>query len=89
MPLICHLTAWKLDKTNFGFADRNKAKLQELVPQPEPKKQKVEMPSQRTTRSQRQEETAKQENQRKQEEEEAIATWQRISKEHHREKEAE
>ena len=89
MPLICHLTAWKLDKTNFGFADRNKAKLQELVPQPEPKKQKVEVPSQRTTRSQKQEEAIKQEKQRKQEEEEAAATWKRISEEHHKGKEAE
>ena len=25
MPLICHLAAWKLDKTSFGFADRNRA----------------------------------------------------------------
>ena len=63
MPLICHLAAWKLDKTNFGFADRRRAELQELVPQPEPKKQKAKMATQRTTRSQKHEEASKKEEQ--------------------------
>ena len=27
VPLICHLAAWKLDRTTFGFADRNRAEL--------------------------------------------------------------
>ena len=43
MPLMCHLAAWKLDRNNFGFADRNRAELQELVPQPEAKKPKDEV----------------------------------------------
>ena len=42
MPLICHLAAWKLDKATFGFAYRNRVELQELVPQPEPKTQRLE-----------------------------------------------
>ena len=55
MPLICHLAAWRLDKITFGFADRNRAELQELVPQPELKKPKVEVAAQGTTRSQKKE----------------------------------
>ena len=31
MPLICHLAAWRLDRHNFGFADRSRQELQELV----------------------------------------------------------
>lgn len=89
MPLISHLAAWKLDKTTFGFADCNRAELQELVPQPESKKQKVEVVAQRTTRSQAREQTLQPEEQRKREEEEAAEKWKKISKEHHREKEAE
>ena len=79
MSLICHLAAWKLDKTNFGFVDRRRAELQELVLQPEPKKQKAEMATQRTTRSQKHEEASKKEEQRKQEEVEAADQWRRIA----------
>ena len=86
MPLICHLAAWKLDRTNFGFADRNRVELQELAPQPEVKKQKVEVVASRITRSHKQEQP---EEQWKREEEEAAAAWKRISEEHHRDKEAE
>ena len=43
MPLICHLAAWKLDKATFGFVDRNRAELQELVLQLEPKKQRSKL----------------------------------------------
>ena len=68
MPLIYHLAAWRLDKTSFGFADRNRAELQELVPQPESKKPRVEATAQRITRSQKQEQPLKPEEQRKQEE---------------------
>ena len=86
MLLICHLAAWKLDRTTFGFVDRNRAELRELAPQPELKKQKTEVATSRITRSQKQEQP---EEQRKRKEEEAAITWQRISEEHHREKEAE
>ena len=51
IPLICHLAAWKLDKTTFSFADRNRAELQELAPQPEMKKPKTEVVAPRITRS--------------------------------------
>ena len=85
MPLICHLAAWKLDRHNFRFANRNRAELQELMPQPEPKKQKTELATSRITRSQKQEQP---EEQWKREEEEAAETRRKISEEHHREKEA-
>ena len=54
MPLICHLAAWKLDKTVFGFANKSRVELQELVPQPEPKKQKLELVARIAKRSQQQ-----------------------------------
>ena len=89
MPLIYHLVAWRLDKTSFGFANRNRAELQELVPQSESKKPRVEATAQRTTRSQKQEQPLKPEEQRKQEEDETVEKWQKITEEHHKEKEAE
>ena len=88
MPLICHLAAWKLDKTTFGFADRNRMELQDLVPQPESKKLKVEVATQRTTRSHKQEQPLNPEEQRQKEEEEAVEKWKRITEEHRKEKEA-
>ena len=88
MPLICHLAAWKLDMMHFGFADKNREELQDLVPQPKHKKPKTDIPSRRTTRSQGHEEAHKQEEQKKQETEDAAATWKKILEEHHREKEA-
>ena len=88
MPLICHLAAWKLDRQNFGFANRSRAELQELVPQPEPKKTKIEVAAPRT-RSQKKDQLEQPEEQQKREEEEAAEKWKRISEEHHREKEAE
>ena len=75
-----------MDRTTFGFADRNRAELQEIAPQPELKKQKVEVVVSRITRSHKQEQP---EEQWKREEEEAALTWRKISEEHHREKEAE
>ena len=42
MPLICHLVAWKLDKKIFGFVNKGRIELQELAPELEPKKSKVE-----------------------------------------------
>ena len=89
MPLICHLGAWKLDKTNFGFADRKRAELQELAPQPQEKKLKEEVSTARATRSQAAKQAEQPEEQRKKEEEEADATWKRISEEHRKDKEAE
>ena len=89
MPLICHLAAWKLDRSSFGFADRNRAELQELAPQPEFKKHKVEVSTVRTTQSQAAKHAEQPEEQRKREEEEAAQAWKKISEEHHREKETE
>lgn len=90
MPLICHLAAWRLEKTTFGFADRSRAELQQLVPQPELKKHKVEVGASRTTRSQATKGAEQMDEKRKREkEEEAAQTWKKISEEHHREKEAE
>ena len=89
MPLICHLAAWKLEKTTFGFADRNGAELQELVPQPDLKKHKVEVGTARATRSQAAKGAEQPEEQCTREEEAAAETWKKISEEHHREKEAE
>ena len=89
MPLICHLAAWKLDRHSFGFADRNRIELQDLAPQPDLKKQRVEINTARTTRSQAAKEAEQPEEQHKREEEAAAETWKKISEEHHREKEAE
>ena len=89
MPLLCHLAAWKLNKTTFGFADRSRAELQELMPQPKPKKQKVEVATQRTTRSQAREQTLQHEDQCHKDKEEAAEKWKRITEEHCKEKEAE
>ena len=58
MPLICHLATWRLDRTQFGFADRSRAELQELVPQLDIKKPRVEEHSPRVTRSQKPEDAA-------------------------------
>ena len=66
MPLICHLAAWRLDRHNFGFADKSRAELQELVPQPEPKKTKVEVAAPRT-RSQKKDQPEQPEEQRRRE----------------------
>ena len=88
MPLICHLAAWKLDRHNFGFADKSRAQLQELVPQPETKKTRVKAAAPRT-RSQKKEQPEQPEEQRKREEEEAAEKWKKISEEHHKEKEME
>ena len=84
-----HLAAWKLDRSSFGFADRNRAELQELAPQPELKKHKVEVSTVRTTRSQAAKEAEQPEEQRKREEEAVAETWRKISEEHRKEKEAE
>ena len=86
MPLICHLAACKLERHNFGFADRNRAELQDLVPQPEQKKPKIEVAASRLTRSRAQEQP---EERKKREEEEAAEAWKKISEDHHRQKEAE
>ena len=82
------LTAWRLNRHNFGFADKSRAELQDLVPQPEPKKQRIEVTVPRT-RSQGKEQPEQPEEQRRREEEEAVEAWRKISEEHHREKEAE
>ena len=89
MPLICHLAAWKLDKTTFGFADRNRAELLELAPQPEMKKPKIEVAAPRITRSQAQTPFLSTQEQCKREESEAAEQWRKITEEHHKEKEAE
>ena len=89
MPLICHLATWKLDRTSFGFADRNRIELQDLAPQPDLKKQKVDVSTARTTRSQATKEAEQPDEQRKREEAEAADTWRRVSEEHRKEKEAE
>ena len=78
-----------MDRTHFGFADSNRAELQEIAPQPEVKKQKVELSTARTTRSQAAKEAEQPEEQWKREEEVAAETWKKISEEHRKEKEAE
>ena len=59
------------------------------MPQPDLKRQKVEVSAARTTRIQATKEAEQPDEQRKREEAEAAETWKKISEEHHREKEAE
>ena len=89
MPLLCHLAMWKLDKTTFGFADKNRAELQELVTQPEPKKQRLELVARMATRSQAQEGVALPQDLKKQQEQEAVEKWRQIVEQHQQDKEVE
>ena len=57
MLLICHLAAWRLDKKNFGFADKGRVELQELAPKLELEKVKVDPTTQMTIRSKEKEES--------------------------------